>query len=393
MNNLQRKIAFILYSDPMIYPPTMNAANIFAEHGWEVDVFCIRHPTDEYIEYASAVNVTYFDRHRRGFSLRIQYVLFSLWCGMMARKRRYKWIFSYDTMAVGPGKFAARASSAKWCYHNHDMWEASSVKGWYAWLKRLELRSARVADIVVFPQADRARIFAREAKLKKDPLVVHNGPRKKWAVQVLNPHPEILVLKQRCQKVALYQGGLSSDFELDKLIEALPLCKADVGICMVGKEIEPGIRERYLGQAQKLGEEKRILILPAMPYDKLPSVTGFCDVGIAKFTEDESTSVNDFYLAGASNKLAEYMAFGLPILAPDTPINRRFILQDGHGLVCRVSDPASVAENLDRLLLDNQCYGAIRQNNLRAFEERYNYDTQFNKVLEVLEGTESQNPE
>lgn len=380
---MSKRIAFIIYSDPKIYPPTINAANILAERGWAVDIFGIKHETKEDIRISNSVKIYYFDKYRRGVEYRIQFVIFCIWVAMKSIFNRYSYVIAYDTMAVLPGKLSSFFGRSKWGYHNHDMWDLKSVKGWYKWLKRFELKLANTASFVSFPQEQRAEIFKKEADLKKDPIIVYNGPRLSWKKNI-DIHPELERLRSECKHVVLYQGCLSKDFQLERLLAAIPLCQANIGICLVGKELEQGIKDRFLNEAERLGLKNKIIILPVLPYDRLPSVTRYCDIGIAKFSDQKSGSINDYLLVGASNKLSEYMAFGLPILAPDTPVNRKIIQENGHGFVCDISREKSIAQHLDLILQNRERYENIKNVNMSSFEKVYNYDVQFEKVAQLI---------
>ena len=81
-------------------------------------------------------------------------------------------------------RFLSLFSKAKWYYHNHDLALYNEYHGIYKIFKISEIKLVkRYSDLIVFPQYDRARIFKKELKLKKMPLIVNNSPRKKWLIK------------------------------------------------------------------------------------------------------------------------------------------------------------------------------------------------------------------
>lgn len=379
-----KKVAFVLYSDPMIYPPTMNAAAILAEHGMRVDIFCKRYPTQEEIPVPEGVRLLYRGPLRRGLQLRGDFACFCLRVAREAAKRKYAWVFSYDMMGSLPGYLASRAARSRWVYHNHDITSVSRRLGFYAALKALERRCARRADAVVFPQRRRAAMFAEEANLSASPLIVMNGPRRRWA-HVDRIDAEVSELKRRWGKVVIYQGGLNWKRGLRKAIESMPFWRPEAALCLIGKsDLEPSFPNQARQLARSLGVGERLLVKPVVPYHLLPMVTRACDVGVGVLSTTDDASLNVKLLAGASNKLAEYMACGLPVVVPHTGEYRRYVAEPGLGVVVDPADPRAIAKGINSLLGNETLRQRIARRAVKAFRERLNYDVQFQPVLDMV---------
>jgi len=368
----------------MLYPPTMNAAGVLADNGWSVDIVGIRIPTGDHIECPSNVTVQYFDSLRKGLSLRVQFLLYVIWTALISRRNTYSFILAYDFMAVIPAFVAARMSRCIWGYHNHDLMASADCKGFYAILKYAELRLARKACVLSFPQFQRSQIFKTEANLTCDPHIVFNAPRLGWPnITIIDER--IIKFKQRVDKIILHQGNLTSRRGLDILIDTLPYLENNVGLCLVGKEQDSGFKDQALSRAVELGVSARLLILDVVSYNELPSITNACDIGLAvPIAPDDASCLNIQYLAGASNKIFEYMACGLPIVAPNAPAYRDLIQPPKHGVLYERAEPICLAESLKILLDDFSLREEISHNNICAFNQQFNYDHQFKVIIDSI---------
>ncbi|PKN13533.1 MAG: hypothetical protein CVU69_02345 [Deltaproteobacteria bacterium HGW-Deltaproteobacteria-4] len=381
----KKKIAFVLFSDPMIYPPTMNAAAILAEHGYEVDIFGVHYRTGDQIAPAPGVTIKYLGNLRKGIHFRIDFVKFCAQVIFAARAAQYSWIFSYNMTGVLPGYLAAQLSGARWLYHNHDMTPVSKKFGFYPFLKWVEKWTAKRADLVVFPQKERADLFRKVAGLAIPPLVVGNGPRRSWTVGAELDH-EIVEFRNRCEQVVVYQGGLNWMRGLRRVIESMPHWEVPAGLLLVGgAELQPTFPNDALALARSIGVESRILIKSTIPYLDLPSFTMACDIGLGVMaTIDDDPCLNILYLAGASNKLAEYMACGLPVVVPVSEAYRRYIEDHGVGLLVDNSSPQALAAGLNLLLKDASLREAIASRAKEHFASALSYESQFQPVLDAV---------
>lgn len=387
-----RRVALILFTEPFLFPPTLHAASLLAERGWEVDLIGLRIASVPQGPVEKGVKLVYFDRVRKGVALRIQFARFLAWCAFRGRSRRYRTVIGYDIMGAAPAWCAARAAGAKLVYHNHDLVRAGGTKGlFYGAVKKAEMAVARGSDAVVFPQAERARIFWQEAGLRTPPFVVFNCPRRNWLSSDAAKSPAwFSKWKQNVGDVVLYQGGLLRHRGLFALIDSMTEWKFKGGLCMVGLPLEPGIVEAMEARAREIGVADRFLIWPPLPHDELAGVTASATVGIGVINaggpfDDERHYVNLLHLAGASNKIFEYMAAGLPIVSPRGGGFEALIREPEHGVCFDAPESGEIAAALNRLYSGPDRLAQIAKNNRDAFVERYNYDVQFRPIVDLIE--------
>jgi glycosyltransferase involved in cell wall biosynthesis len=378
------KIDIIILSDPDYYPPTINAANILAERGHEVRLIGIRYPLAQRQKLHPSIRRTDYGSHRTGLRNVLQY--FSIYCRYFFRmgSNRPDWIIAYDSMSVGPVRMAAGFFKVRWVFHNHDL--LINPAGWYKLIGTIERRWAKRATIVSFPQEDRAKGFMEIAGLRSFPQIVYNGPRKSWSEIKLEAHPALKRWVSEGKFIVLYQGQFSKYFNLHVLIKSFSLTSDKTVLCFIGRELEPGLIAEYQQIIKSHNLEDRVKILSSVPYDEVPSVTGVCHLGVAKLGMNKNIPFNDYYLTGASNKVSEYLAFGLPVLMADTEVNREFYTKHGMAVFANGDSFEDVASAIDNLAGDMAGrYKELRMSAERAGRDVFNYDIQFHKIVSILE--------
>ena len=104
-------------------------------------------------------------------------------------------------------------------------------------------------------------------------------------------------------------------------------------------KLENDIREYVDAQSDRPEGRKRVAMVPSAPHDELLTWTAGATLGTIPY---ENTGLNHLYCS--PNKLWEYPAAGVPILASDMPEMKKKIETYGIGLtVDRALDPAEIA--------------------------------------------------
>ncbi|MDB4508414.1 glycosyltransferase, partial [Akkermansiaceae bacterium] len=188
-----------------------------------------------------------------------------------------------------------------------------------------------------------------------------------------------------------YQGGLNWKRGLKQVIESMPLWKSGAALCLVGNiDLQPSFPHEAMDLAKSLGVADRLLIKNTVPYLELPSITRACDVGLGVMASAaQNTNINIQHLAGASNKLVEYMAFGLPVVVPDTPEYREYVEAAGVGIVADVESVQSIADSIDVCLECGEQRKAMSHSARQAFLDDLNFDSEFDKILRLVDSREA----
>jgi glycosyltransferase involved in cell wall biosynthesis len=79
---------------------------------------------------------------------------------------------------------------------------------------------------------------------------------------------------------------------------------------------------------------------------------------------------------------------GIPSIVPKTPDFESFVEQYGTSKIAEVNDPSSIAQAVNALLSDPVEYAQYCDNVKKAYESEFNFEKQFEPVLERLEAQE-----
>jgi glycosyltransferase involved in cell wall biosynthesis len=90
----------------------------------------------------------------------------------------------------------------------------------------------------------------------------------------------------------------------------------------------------------------------ALPHHNMPACLAAADIGVAPFdVAAHAPLALDFYWSPL--KVFEYMASGLPVVAPDIPRLRRIVTPRREGILYDANDPEALASGLERLADDS----------------------------------------
>lgn len=97
----------------------------------------------------------------------------------------------------------------------------------------------------------------------------------------------------------------------------------------------------------------------ALRHEQMPACLAATDLGVAPFdVAAHAPLALDFYWSPL--KIFEYMATGLPVVAPDLPRLRRIVAHEREGILYDASDPDGLASALDRLAQPARNGGSLR---------------------------------
>jgi len=140
----------------------------------------------------------------------------------------------------------------------------------------------------------------------------------------------------------------------------------------------------------RLGLKRRVFVLPAVPPDRIMSLTRSAQVGVVP--------IEPIHLGlrmSTPTKFFEYIVAGLPVVTSDLPQVTRIVEKYELGLVCDPTSPKSIADAINRILGDPALYSRMRRGALRA-AQRYNWENQekvlletYRKVLDARRGDSS----
>jgi len=243
---------------------------------------------------------------------------------------------AHDLDALPAAWLAQRRHGGSLVYDSHELFSeriAVSRAARPLW-RALERRLAPRADAVITVGDGVAAELARRNQIPP-PAVVRNLPAV-GSGDGGSPLRPALGLATEC-RVALYLGGLQPGRGLEALIDVAARLGEDRAVVLMGPG-HPAYVDRLRALAVRAGAGDRVHLAPAVPTEDVVRWAGGADVGLALIQ-----NVSLSYFLALPNKLFEYVAAGLPVVASDFPELRAVVEGFGLGAVCAPDDPAAIA--------------------------------------------------
>ena len=144
---------------------------------------------------------------------------------------------------------------------------------------------------------------------------------------------------------------------ISEVLEALARLPERVHLALLGKGYE-----KHLEEAERLGVEERIHLLPPVPPTEVTSAIRTADAGLI------NTRAQDVHLHALPTRLFSAVAAGLPVLYPPLPEVRALAEEHRLGLPIDAEDPESIAAAVRSLSENGKLATEYRANVERAQE-------------------------
>ena len=383
------RILVIHHGDPIAYPPLMHALKQLSNAGYLITLLACQPDAERPLEFPKNLPIA---KHllppapvggnllaRLGRMLHWHILLLS--AAWFALTLRPTWIYASNPASLVCACPARWISKAKLLYQEHDSIEpfVAHESAARAWQRRLRLRVLRRAHIVVFPNAGRLAVARSQA-----------GPGLGTDLVIWNVAP-IAEVRIALVKTAAHYVNLRLHFHGSMSKFAVPLALIDA-LALVPEVIfqfasyEIGGRqhtERVLARARELGVSARVINLGTLSTrPELLAATQQADVGLAFFSESPK-NVNHFNMAGATNKIFDYLGAGLALLCSNgTQWQADFI--PTFGLAADPNNADAIAKALRQLFKrtpDPQVLGQRGQEKIRG---DWHFESVFQPVLVAL---------
>lgn len=141
----------------------------------------------------------------------------------------------------------------------------------------------------------------------------------------------------------LYLGGLQPGRGLEQIVDALPQIP-EAQLVLLGAGSSAAALQR---RAQRRGVASRMHVLEPVPPAQVVAYASSATIGLSLIQP-----VSPSYRYSLPNKLFEYLAAGIPVVASDFPQVRDIVAPNGVGRVVDPRDPAQIAAAIRALLGD-----------------------------------------
>ncbi|HST55731.1 MAG TPA: glycosyltransferase family 4 protein [Solirubrobacteraceae bacterium] len=261
-------------------------------------------------------------------------------------------VHAHDAAMLLPGIVGAQLTGARLVYDSHEL--ATSVpyreRAWTWFVASIErLAVPRCAGVITVSDGIAERLRVRY-RLSSTPAVVRN-------VTALRTNGRGRLRERlgidRHTPLILHQGAPAPDRGCEALVAAmqeLPQAR----LAFLG-DPEPGYGVKLRGLIKDLGVQERVSLLGSVPLEDLLAHTSEADVGVTLL---QDTCEN--HRLALPNKLFEYVAAGVPVVASALPETQRLVQQHGLGWCVTPGDQAGLVRALGDAL------SACRDPGLRA---------------------------
>lgn len=270
-------------------------------------------------------------------------------------------IVAHDLPMLPVAAKAARACGARLVYDSHELYSEQEFseherRNW----AQIEARYIGACDVVITVNHSIAWELRRRYGLRDVQVICNAVP----SLPVPAPNRRFHELFRLApeKKVLLLQGGLSGGRNLEGLVAAMRYVRNPAVVLVI---LGDGVLSRRLGdRVAKDGLGQRVILKPAVPQAELLGLTTAADGGVIPY---QATCLNNFYCT--PNKLFEFVAAGVPILASDLPELRAMVHDRDIGMVGDMTAPQQIAGLIDSFFAEQERHARWRANLARVRSE------------------------
>ena len=270
----------------------------------------------------------------------------------------------FDTMWIGVAAKLLRGS--RLVYDAHELWpDQDGDPGWRPWLVVCEWLFVHIADARVTVSPGCAEAIARRYRVAS-PVVVRNVPDR--VLETAEP--------RLGEALGVYVGVLAPSRGLEQAVRALPGAPG-LRLRLIGPDTD-GFSAKITREAEHAGVADRVELLPPVAPGEIIDAIAGARLGLILI---QPTSLS--HRLSLPNKLFEYVAAGVPVLASDLPVIGPLVRGEGLGEVVAPDDVDGIAAAMRRLA-DAEASADLRLR-LRKFAERSTWAQEKHRLAEVYE--------
>jgi len=252
---------------------------------------------------------------------------------------------AHDLPALPVAHFAAKVKSAKLVYDAHEFFTGQiALHGKRkVFFERLEEDLIHDVDLMFTVNEDIATLFYKKYRLKTDIKILLNSIEERQ-IEPINLHQR-LKLKDDI-KIVLYQGGFLEDRNLEILVKSAKYFHEGIVLVMLGYSFLEKKLKNIAKQDNTLDD--KVIFMDRVPQQELLNYTAGADIGVIPYP---AIDLNTKYCT--PNKMFEFIASGIPMIANDELITVQNILNRYHiGYFVPFKDVEEIGEYINKILKD-----------------------------------------
>ncbi len=251
-------------------------------------------------------------------------------------ERDHDILHCHDFPLLAVAVAAKRRGGKPLVYDAHELYHAQ-VQLPAATRRRYKSREARLirhADLAITVNPLLARIMADDYGCKLPAVILNAAPLRRETKPRADLRKKLGFGDQ--DRIVLYQGWMSPERGLDRLVRAAAYFPAHVHLVMIGY----GLNESELRalSTEQGTDDGRVVFLGRVEADELAGLTPAADLGVIPY---HAIDLNNRYCS--PNKLFEFLAAGVPFVSNELPFLRAIIDAHRCGMVIDLSEPEAAA--------------------------------------------------
>ena len=225
------------------------------------------------------------------------------------------------------------------------------------------------------------RFVARRlsAVIAATPVIARRLGQVQHRTEVVANYPELKevgaepVTWDRRKNLVCYQGAISWERGLREMVAAIT--QADCRLLLAGRYSD----EMDCVAVRQLPGWEAVEEMGTLDHSRLRAMMYRCRIGLVLFHPHPN------HLEAQPNKLFEYMAAGLPVIASDFPMWRELIEDWRCGICVDPMDPKAIAKGINWLFDHPEEADAMGRRGRKAIWERYNWESEARKLLALYD--------
>ena len=283
---------------------------------------------------------------------------------------------AHDLPTLPAACYAAAKCNAKVVYDSHELYaeqEFSDLEK-RKW-KQLEQKYIGYCDSVITVNNLIAQELKQRYHLLDEVYVISNALPSKNRVNINSKIFHQKFGLQDHAKVVLFQGGLSLNRNLEKLVESMAYVQNPlVNLVILG---DGQLRSLLQSITIKHNLSKKVHFHQAVTQEELLDYTSSADLGIIPY---HATCLNNYYCT--PNKLFEFIAAEIPILSAKLPSIENILNEFQIGLTADFASSSQISHALDSLFENEQILKKYKNNLNKASKEIVWEDKKFTSIFE-----------
>ena len=175
--------------------------------------------------------------------------------------------------------------------------------------------------------------------------------------------------------ILIYIGGLEKIRGIKEIIKSLNYINNNVKLKLAGNFSD----RTFEIDIKTMPEWKRVNFLNQIKFEKINQELNNADIGLALYWPEPN------HIEAFPNKIFEYMAAGLPIIASDFPLWKEIIEKNNCGICINPLNPKEIAKTIEYLIKHPKEAEKMGENSRKTVLKKYNWENESKKLLKIYE--------